>query len=259
MPSAAAPFPAGRGSAAPPAALSDATAPPTLRQALLALVLAAGGAVIAGACVVAVVLFFFPEPSLVWVTVVAVWCVSLASLAGLLLALRRGRGLTWGSLGVRRPTWRLLHLLWQVPAAMLAGITVQGLFMTFVFTGEPAGQGAAAEAIGLTAGMQPAAAWIVVFALWAATAVLVPLWEELLFRGFLLQALRARLGWAAAVPLVALLFAGVHMVPPAMPYLFVVGLACGLLVRFHGNLWASVLLHAVNNTVVTLIAATVLL
>lgn len=46
----------------------------------------------------------------------------------------------------------------------------------------------------------------------------------------------------------AAVFAAVHVAPLVLAYVFVLGLGLGWLRWFHRNLWASVVAHAVNNT-----------
>ena len=90
------------------------------------------------------------------------------------------------------------------------------------------------------------------------TAVLTPLWEEVLFRGAILTGLLLRFGPFVAIVLSAAVFASVHLVVLTFPYLFSLGIALALLRRFHRNLWAPVVLHAANNGLVALIVATAL-
>jgi uncharacterized protein len=72
--------------------------------------------------------------------------------------------------------------------------------------------------------------------------LLVPLCEELLFRG---------LGFAAvhrfAVPVTATAFAIAHGLPALLPPVFVAGLALGELRRRTGSLWPGVAAHASVN------------
>ena len=89
-------------------------------------------------------------------------------------------------------------------------------------------------------------------------AVLTPLWEEVLFRGALLSGFLLRFGPFLAIVLSAAVFASVHLAVLTFPYLFCLGIALALLRRFHRNLWASVVLHAVNNGIVALVALTAL-
>jgi membrane protease YdiL (CAAX protease family) len=78
-------------------------------------------------------------------------------------------------------------------------------------------------------------------------AVLVPLVEEFVFRGVVLQGLarHIRFGWAALVQ--AAVFAVMHESLSALPIIFLLGLAAAWLVRRTGGLLAPILLHSMNN------------
>jgi len=76
------------------------------------------------------------------------------------------------------------------------------------------------------------------------TAVLAPLFEEVLYRGRLLPALRARWGAAAAVVVSSAAFALPHLRPWALVGAFAVGLGLGALRVGSGRLAPCVGLHA---------------
>ncbi len=80
-----------------------------------------------------------------------------------------------------------------------------------------------------------------------------PVFEELLFRGLGLAALRPRLGTAGAALLTALLFGVLHGADPqAVPPLFALGLGLAWLRLRSGSLLPPLLLHAANNGIVVL-------
>jgi membrane protease YdiL (CAAX protease family) len=89
-----------------------------------------------------------------------------------------------------------------------------------------------------------AAAWVRVV---LTMAVVVPLGEELFFRGLLLRGFLLRYGPRAALVLTALLFAIVHLNPWALPSIFLVGLLLGWLVLRTGSLWCAWLAHGIYN------------
>lgn len=173
-----------------------------------------------------------------------------ALLATYVHLIRRNR-LTPRMLGFRRFDARMLHLLWQIPAAILASACAQGLFLGLLsllgVDGAAASSpnGALSRVAALPAPLIGLAVLIV--------AVLTPLWEEVLFRGAFLSGLTQRLRPFAAVAISAAIFAAVHLVLLTFVYLFMLGVALALLKRFHHNLWAPVLLHSVNNALVLLI------
>ena len=84
---------------------------------------------------------------------------------------------------------------------------------------------------------------------WAAwllgSAVLCPIHEELLFRGFLLPSLALWLPPWAAVALSSLLFAAVHGDLVAVPCLWWAGSLFGWCYAITGNLLAPIMLHSI--------------
>jgi membrane protease YdiL (CAAX protease family) len=83
-----------------------------------------------------------------------------------------------------------------------------------------------------------------------------PLAEELLFRGALLGWL---LGWCpgpVAVGISAALFAGVHLIPTLLPFLFVLGVAAGLVRWLTGSTFNSLVVHVCQNTLAVALVLT---
>ena len=77
-------------------------------------------------------------------------------------------------------------------------------------------------------------------------AVLPPIFEEIAFRGILMQSLR-RFGDGFALLVSALLFGLFHLNMIQTPYAFLLGLWFGYLVLRTGSLWISMVLHACVN------------
>ena len=77
-------------------------------------------------------------------------------------------------------------------------------------------------------------------------AVLPPIFEEIAFRGILMQSLR-RFGDGFALLVSALLFGLFHLNMIQAPYAFLLGLWFGYLVLRTGSLWISMVLHACVN------------
>ena len=86
----------------------------------------------------------------------------------------------------------------------------------------------------------------------AAVAGLVPVIEEFMFRGVLLQSLRKHVPFWAANLGQALLFALGHDNLPLLPFYLLMGVVCGVLARRSGGLLAPVVLHSANNMVATI-------
>ena len=186
-----------------------------------------------------------------------VWVLAAVTLAALLavhLHLVRANRLTPAQLGFVRPRWRFLHLLWQIPAMIIAGGSVSALVVTTLTDRTPAD---AARSGGLFADFPSLSAGLVVL-VFVIAVVATPVWEEVLFRGAMLPGLARRFNAPVAVVGSAAVFAAMHVAPLVLAYVFLLGLGLGWIRWFHGNLWASVVAHAVNNalslTVVLLVA-----
>ncbi|MDR3543772.1 MAG: type II CAAX endopeptidase family protein [Desulfosporosinus sp.] len=88
--------------------------------------------------------------------------------------------------------------------------------------------------------------------------VLAPLVEETLFRGIIFGSLQAYFGkWTAAV-ISAAIFSGLHLQAYGFFPRFILGIALVYLYDKYKSLYPSVALHALNNIVATLIAASLL-
>ncbi|WP_005038395.1 CPBP family intramembrane glutamic endopeptidase [Holophaga foetida] len=83
--------------------------------------------------------------------------------------------------------------------------------------------------------------------LFLTVALLAPCFEELMFRGCLLPALRRRLSPWPALLLGALAFGAMHLQPMGLPLLSLLGLTMGLAFLRTGSLWTSILVHACWN------------
>jgi membrane protease YdiL (CAAX protease family) len=81
----------------------------------------------------------------------------------------------------------------------------------------------------------------------AATSLIAPVGEELLFRGALQSTVTAKWGTLAGVVLSSLLFALIHADVVLFLPIFVMGLLFGILRWLTGSLWAPMWLHALNN------------
>jgi membrane protease YdiL (CAAX protease family) len=90
--------------------------------------------------------------------------------------------------------------------------------------------------------------WLTATLLWAMVAVLAPLFEETVFRGFLLTSLNRYLPTAGAIGLSAILFALAHLNAADLLPLTVLGVVLGTLYHQSRNLLSSILLHSLWNT-----------
>lgn len=225
---------------------------PSLRGAPWRPVALASGAVLGVTLLVAAglvaALVFAPDPRVVLPEVIAVSLLahSLGSL-GAICVVFRTTGVRVHSLGVTRPSWRLLHLLWQIPATLVAAVAVQALVAALIPGGqEQAGASRLDTALG---GARPG----ILIAAALAITVVTPVWEELYFRGLLQGRITARWGTLVAIIATAVLFAAVHGFLILLPYYLVLGLALSALRVFHRSLWGPLLLHVTVNGIATLV------
>lgn len=151
----------------------------------------------------------------------------------------KDRGVPVASVGIVRPSIRLLHLLWQIPAAVIVVLIVQ--LIAFAFTGaDPVGPSSSSQLAG-TLGVGPA---LIAF---ASVALVTPVWEELFFRGVIWRFVAERLGALSTVGITAVAFALCHAIPILLPYLVALGLCLAFLRWFHGSIWGSLALHVTIN------------
>lgn len=78
-------------------------------------------------------------------------------------------------------------------------------------------------------------------------AVMVPLGEEIIYRGWIYGKLRARIRGVIAAVLTSLLFAVAHGQLNVMAAVLPVGVLAALMREFTGTIWAGVLLHMLKN------------
>jgi membrane protease YdiL (CAAX protease family) len=168
---------------------------------------------------------------------------------GLWAALVRRRG--WGlrELGFVRGARSLWHLLWEVPAALTAGLLAT--VSTGALLGLAPDEGGGSDDSLLTSTFL-AAPWSLVVAV-VCVVLLVPAVEEVVFRRVLLGWVRTRVPTPVAVLLVSGVFGALHVVPTAVLYLFFLGVSAALLFLWHRSLWAPIALHAVNNALASLV------
>lgn len=169
---------------------------------------------------------------------VALW----GSLCGLLAfawtAMRFAKQGGFGWSGAWRSWWRILLAF----AAVLAVGYLHGLVYATSGTDTRTAQTEMVDAMVNSGGSNWAAlsAFVVI-------ALLVPLWEEFVFRGMLLGGMARHVSFGWANLLQALLFAAIHDDAPRFLYYFALGLLGGWLVRSTRSLAPAILLHMLVN------------
>ncbi|MFX0539970.1 CPBP family intramembrane glutamic endopeptidase [Ornithinimicrobium sp. Y1847] len=162
----------------------------------------------------------------------------------------RGRGWTWGDIGLGRGGPPAGRWLWQVGLAYLVMMTLTVLIGSQFLTPDAAQQDNVMAA-GISFGP------VALLALGLAVVVVGPLVEEVVFRRIILGWLESRVGFVVALLVQAALFAVMHIIPQVMILTFFLGIVAGLLARLHRSLWPALALHCLNNAIaVTVMMAT---
>jgi membrane protease YdiL (CAAX protease family) len=212
------------------------------------------GPILAALLIVTIVLFgavllgllFIPGARAVIIPVLATALIThpIAMLVTLHVGLRRA-GSGWREIGLQRPTVRMLHLLWQIPAILVLLLLVQALAL--LISGEATTDGGSVDSL------MHGTSLVVVVLISVGVVVFTPLWEELAFRGLVHGGLRRRLGPIIASLISAAVFATCHGVPVLLPYMVTLGLSLAYLREFHSTLWAPLSMHVVVNGLATTI------
>jgi hypothetical protein len=176
-------------------------------------------------------------------TILAMLAISgVAAVLGTWAAVRWPRPTTWAAVGVRRASRGWLAL----GAALGAATMLLNSGMTYLYgtlTGDrsiPVDRLAMIEVLG-------GPLWQSLLML-TLGAVLVPLGEELIFRGVVFGWLR-RWPLPVAVIVSALIFAVMHGFSVVFPVALVLGIVTALVYHRSGSIWPAVVLHMVNNGV----------
>ena len=93
---------------------------------------------------------------------------------------------------------------------------------------------------------QGSSAWVIAI---LRGCLLVPIFEEIFFRGLLLSWLNRHMRFVFAVFVMAALFAAMHVYPSALPYAFLFGIGTGYVRQMTGSTVNTVLMHVINNIV----------
>ena len=122
------------------------------------------------------------------------------------------------------PNIILAGLIWIVAAQ----IVVEPLMALFPTIDQDAGQGF----------------WAIV-----TSVIFAPVFEELIFRGAILEALLRRYGRLVSVIVSSLLFAVVHFQPEVMVAAFVTGFILGTVYLHTSSIFSTIILHSINNAI----------
>jgi uncharacterized protein len=174
------------------------------------------------------------------ITLVAGFASYLVAVVPLVLLLRIRHGTTMADLGWRRPTSMQAFLL--VPVITAGVLVLSGVLGAISRALMPAASNPQchAQSSGLNGSIVLAAVLV---------AVIAPVAEETLFRGFLYRWFEQRMAWSLAVPLSALVFAGAHRILLLLLPLLGAGVVLALVYRSTRSIWPGAAVHALNNAV----------
>ena len=146
------------------------------------------------------------------------------------------RKIPWRVLGFGKFDWGTLGIGCGLLIASYAMILVHNSIL-MLFGVETQGE----EITQLFAMLDSPVWFIVVGALFA------PFVEEIFFRGFLFQGIRARYGWIPGMLISSVIFAFAHLDPVALFPTFLLGCVLAFLYQRSNSLWPPVFLHVLVN------------
>jgi membrane protease YdiL (CAAX protease family) len=194
----------------------------------------------------------FYRANLETIVLVATLAIYLAFGAGIAVGLRRLRApLTF--LGLRWPTWRDLGLTAVLIIPWYVGLVIVAAVSALAFNGGRTIPGNSR----LVFVQRPNGVGLLLLAL-LVTAVAAPICEEVFFRGMLLRLLRSRIPLWSAVVVSAVAFGLAHASPSVskalLPSFMYMGIVLAAVYLRTGRLTNSILLHGLNNAIVTVVA-----
>ena len=86
------------------------------------------------------------------------------------------------------------------------------------------------------------------------TAIVVPIGEEIFFRGIIYRWLRDHAGFPMGLVVSSIAFGALHLAPPSVVAISIMGALCALVYEWSGSLWPAVMIHSVNNGIVVIIS-----
>ncbi|MGO1117528.1 lysostaphin resistance A-like protein [Rhodovibrionaceae bacterium A322] len=182
--------------------------------------------------------------SKVFTTVAVLLVQSLVMLFIALFIARGQRGLSWQDLGLVpcKHEWiprAIVFAFLMIPAVSLINILVQEIM------------GGEQENPQLQVLAPAGFSWGSYISIMVISALVVPIIEEIVFRGLLFGWLAGRFGVAIGAGVSALIFSILHGVPHLIPSLCVLGVALAYLYEKSGSLWPPIILHGAFNAVMT--------
>lgn len=85
--------------------------------------------------------------------------------------------------------------------------------------------------------------------IFVAGALVAPIVEEIIFRGFIFAGLRDSYGWKKAALISSILFSLIHMQPAAILPIFLLGFIFAYLYHRYDSIWPAILMHVSTNAI----------
>jgi hypothetical protein len=150
---------------------------------------------------------------------------------------------------VRHAGWRGTD--WSIAKSLLIGLGFALLFrvpLLLIWAAVPEISTVLDDSILIQVMIEVRERFGIVAAFWV-IGIAAPVVEEFVFRGVLLRAFANHISFGWANVLQAALFSAMHMEAAAAPFLFLLGIAAGVMARRSGGLLAAMILHAAFNII----------
>jgi len=147
------------------------------------------------------------------------------------LGYRKMRGCTGRTLFFSLRRFNPMLVLWGFVLVLITGIVIEPLLALFPDW-----------LLELVDGMGDYGGWSIL-----TLTVLAPVLEEMIFRGAILESVRAKKGAAAAILISATVFGVIHLIPQQVVNAFFIGLILGYIYVKTGSLVSGIIIHALNN------------
>jgi hypothetical protein len=205
-----------------------------------------------GSFVLLSTLFGLLLPEITMATVVLLYLTNIFVFVGTVyfLGVRRGK-ISWREIGFLPPRWdwRWLTIALALTVVILPLRTCLGL-LVLELLGQDLESLALREAL-FTAGGSSLLNFLVTLTL---AGLLIPVAEELFFRGLLFTWFRRRLPLWGATLASSILFSLGHADSPAVVATsFVIGVVNALIYELTGSIWTAIAVHAINNTLAAIL------
>lgn len=87
-----------------------------------------------------------------------------------------------------------------------------------------------------------------------AYCIVIPLLEEVVYRGFLLTSLSSTMEWQQAVAISSVIFSAIHLSGENFLQLFIIGYLLGCSYSWTGNLSSSIVIHSLYNALTLVVS-----